>query len=68
MSSAAARSSENLPPRTLARVAREVKSLLSNPPDGITMVVDPETGMPASLDSLMVSVLSVRVVESIGID
>ena len=53
--SSAARSSENLPPRTLARVAREVKSLLSNPPDGIKLVTDPETGMPTSLDSLMVS-------------
>lgn len=50
------RSSENLPPRVLARVAREVKALLSNPPDGIQLVTDPETGMPTSLDNLMVSV------------
>jgi len=42
-------SSENLPPRTLTRVAREVRDLHKNPPEGIRLVVDSETGVPASL-------------------
>jgi len=42
-------SSENLPPRTLTRVAREVRNLHKNPPEGIQLVVDSETGVPASL-------------------
>jgi len=42
-------SSENLHPRTLTRVAREVRNLHKNPPEGIQLVVDSETGVPASL-------------------
>lgn len=31
-------SSENLPPRTLARVAREVRDLHKNPPEGVRLI------------------------------
>ena len=31
-------SSENLPPRTLARVSREVRDLHKNPPEGVRLV------------------------------
>ena len=46
---------ENLPPRTIARVAKEVRDLMKAPPGGITLVVDPETGMPSSLGEIVVS-------------
>mmetsp|Transcript_2578 Transcript_2578/g.3950 ORF Transcript_2578/g.3950 Transcript_2578/m.3950 type:complete len:259 (+) Transcript_2578:140-916(+) len=36
-------SSENLPPRTLTRVAREIRTLHKNPPEGVRLVVE-ETG------------------------
>jgi len=51
-------SSENLPPRTLARVARDVRDLLSKTPhlEGIRLVVDAETGMPCSLSEIMVRI------------
>lgn len=45
---------ENLPPRTLARVAREVRELHKNPPENVRLVVDPATGMPNNLGELMV--------------
>jgi len=44
--------SENLPPRTLARVAREVRNLHKSPPGGIRLVVDPETGCAESLGEI----------------
>jgi hypothetical protein len=44
-----------LPPRTLARVAREVRDLMKNAPEGTKLIVDPETGMPTSLSELVVS-------------
>ena len=47
--------SENLPPRTLARVARDVRDLVSKPPEGVRLVVDGETGMPNSLSEILVS-------------
>ena len=31
-------SSENLPPRTLARVSREVRDLHKNPPEGVRLM------------------------------
>jgi hypothetical protein len=46
--------SENLPPRTLARVAREVRDLHKNPPEGVRLVVDSDTGVPSNLSELMV--------------
>lgn len=46
---------ENLPPRTLARVAKEVRDLMKNPPEGIRLVVDGETGLPSSLGEIVVS-------------
>jgi len=49
-------SSENLPPRTLARVAREVRNLQKSPPEGIRMVVDPETGCAESLGEIFVDI------------
>ena len=39
-SSAGTSSSENLPPRTLARVARELRNLHKNPPEGVRLIVD----------------------------
>jgi hypothetical protein len=48
---------ENLPPRTLARVAREVRDLHKNPPENVRLVVDPATGMPNNLGELMVRTL-----------
>lgn len=47
-------SSENLPPRTLARVARDVRDLVNSPPEGVRLVVDGETGMPGSLSEIVV--------------
>lgn len=49
---------ENLPPRTIARVSKEVRDLMKKPPGGINLVVDPETGMPASLGEIVVSLIS----------
>jgi hypothetical protein len=45
---------ENLPPRTLSRVAKEVRDLVKNPPEGIRLVVDGETGLPSSLGEIVV--------------
>ena len=56
-SSSGSVSIENLPPRTLARVAREVRDLIKNPPEGIRLVVDEETGLPANLGEIVVSEL-----------
>jgi len=47
---------ENLPPRTLARVAREVRDLIKSPPDGINLVVDQETGLPSSLGEIVAEI------------
>mmetsp|Transcript_91481 Transcript_91481/g.136966 ORF Transcript_91481/g.136966 Transcript_91481/m.136966 type:complete len:268 (+) Transcript_91481:61-864(+) len=44
---------ENLPPRTISRVAREVRDLIKNPPEGVRLVVDNETGLPANLGEIM---------------
>mmetsp|Transcript_17620 Transcript_17620/g.50715 ORF Transcript_17620/g.50715 Transcript_17620/m.50715 type:complete len:265 (+) Transcript_17620:71-865(+) len=44
---------ENLPPRTLSRVAREVRDIIKNPPEGIRLVVDKETGLPANLGEIV---------------
>lgn len=49
---------ENLPPRTIARVSKEVRDLMKSPPGGISLVVDPETGMPSSLGEIVVSLVS----------
>ena len=49
-------SSENLPPRTLTRLAREVRDLHKNPPEGLRLVVDDESGVPTNLSELMVRV------------
>jgi hypothetical protein len=45
---------ENLPPRTLARLAREVRDLVKNPPEGVRLA-DTESGMPSNLGELLVS-------------
>lgn len=47
---------ENLPPRTIARVSKEVRDLMKCPPGGINLVVDPETGMPSSLGEVVAEV------------
>jgi hypothetical protein len=48
---------ENLPPRTLARVSREVRDLHKSPPEGVRLVVDGETGLPSNLGEVMVSIV-----------
>ena len=48
---------ENLPPRTIARVAREVRDLVKNAPEGVRLVVDNETGMPSNLGEVVVRAL-----------
>lgn len=53
-SSSGSSTSENLPPRTLARLSREVRNLQKSPPEGIRLVVDEETGLPTNLGELMV--------------
>ena len=53
--SSSSSSSENLPPRTLARVAREVRDLHKNPPEGIKLTVDGDGA--GSLSELLVSCL-----------
>jgi hypothetical protein len=55
--SAGGGSIENLPPRTLARVAREVRDLIQSPPEGIRLVVDEDTGLPSNLGEVVVSYL-----------
>ena len=69
-SSSYARSSsttcENLPPKTLARVAREIRDLQKQPPEGIRLVVDSETGVPSNLGEVLVSAIVVEVVVQHG--
>lgn len=48
-------SSENLPPRTLARVSREVRDMIKKVPEGTKLIVDSETGLPQNLGEIMVS-------------
>lgn len=45
---------ENLPPRSISRVAREVRDLIKNSPEGVKLVVDNETGMPSNLGEVVV--------------
>lgn len=47
-------SAENLPPRTLARLARQVRDLHKSPPEGVRLVVDGDSGLPSNLGELMV--------------
>lgn len=49
-------SSENLPPRTLARVARDVRDLVKSAPEGVRLVLDEETGMPGSLSEILAEI------------
>lgn len=46
-------SSENLPPRTLTRLAREIRDLHKQPPEGIRLVVDEDSGLPTNMGELM---------------
>ena len=59
MGAAAGGCGENLPPRTLARVARDVRDLVKSPPEGVRLVVDEESGMPGSLAEIVVRFLLV---------
>jgi hypothetical protein len=52
--SSSSSSIENLPPRTLSRVTKEVRELIKNPPEGVRLVVDNETGLPSSLGEIVV--------------
>jgi hypothetical protein len=47
-------SSENLPPRTLARLAREIRDIHKDTPDGIHLMMDGDCG--GSLGELVVSI------------
>lgn len=49
-------SSENLPPRMLARVGREIRDLHKNPPEGVRLVVDSETGCPENLGEIIAEI------------
>lgn len=53
-------SSENLPPKTLARVGREIRDLHKGPPEGIHLVVDSDTGLPNNLGEVLVSEMNGR--------
>jgi len=55
-SSSSYESSENLPPRTLARVSREVRDLMKSPPEGVKLLIDQESGMPSSLAELVAEI------------
>lgn len=46
---------ENLPPKTLARVGREIRDLHKGPPEGVRLVVDSDTGVPSNLGEVLVS-------------
>ena len=50
--------SENLPPRTIARLIREVRDLVQVKSDqaveGTRLIVDTETGLPSNLGELSV--------------
>jgi ubiquitin-conjugating enzyme E2 S len=51
--------SENLPPRTIARLVREVRDLVQTKSEqqaveGIRLIVDLDTGLPANLGELSV--------------
>jgi ubiquitin-conjugating enzyme E2 S len=48
--------SESLAPKTLARVGKEVRDLIKNPPEGCKLIVDPETGLPHALNELMAEI------------
>lgn len=51
--------SGNIAPRTAARLAREVRNLLTSPEDGVRLVVDEATGLPSSLKELTVRCFTV---------
>ncbi len=53
--SSSSMSSENLPPRTLARVSREVRDMMKKVPEGTKLIVDTDTGLPQNLGEIMVS-------------
>jgi hypothetical protein len=57
--SSSSSSIENLPPRTLSRVTKEVRELIKTPPEGVRLVVDNETGLPSSLGEIVVSTTSI---------
>jgi len=46
----------NLPPRVLARVAREIRDLMKNPPEGLRIVLDSDTGLPTSLGDILAEI------------
>jgi len=49
-------SSENLPPRTLNRIAREIRDLHKKPPEGVRLVVDGEWGGPTTLGEVLAEI------------
>mmetsp|Transcript_15971 Transcript_15971/g.22753 ORF Transcript_15971/g.22753 Transcript_15971/m.22753 type:complete len:252 (+) Transcript_15971:120-875(+) len=55
-SSTSSSSIENLNPRTIARVTREIRDLVKNPPEGTKIVLDADTGMPSNLGEIMAEI------------
>jgi ubiquitin-conjugating enzyme E2 S len=47
---------ENLPPKTLARVSREIRDLHKGPPEGVRLVVDADTGVPSNLGEVLAEI------------
>lgn len=56
MSTSKSRNDTVLPQRTRARVQREVLNLLKNAPEGTKLIVDPETGLPPSLNEIVAEI------------
>lgn len=53
--------------RTRARLQREVVNLIKKPPEGIVLVVDSETGLPQSLNEIVVRLfISVGIITAVS--
>lgn len=53
-------STENLPPRTLARVSREVRDLHKNPPEGVRLIDQQTLGEVVVRSSLRLSAIAIE--------
>jgi hypothetical protein len=53
--------------RTRARLQREVFNLIKNPPEGVFLVVDSETGLPQSLNEIVVRLfISIEIITAVS--
>jgi len=48
--------SDKLPPKTIARLVREVRDLITKSPEGAKLVIDHDTSMPSSLYDIQVEI------------